>query len=65
MAKPAPAADTFVLSDENEVLWPMSGLGARAWAERSVEEIREVLREKPGVRFRQTESEGVRSVEGV
>jgi putative membrane protein len=57
MSKPAPTVDQFIMNDANEMLYPMSGLGGRAWAEKSVEEIREALGQKPGVRYRHTEPE--------
>lgn len=59
MAKAAPVVNDFVASDTNEVLWPLSTEGARAWADKSVEEIREALGHKPQMRYKHTESEGV------
>lgn len=59
MSKAAPTADEFVALDSNEVLWPWSTEGARTWADKSVEEIREALGQKPGLRYAHTESEGV------
>ncbi|KAJ4299823.1 hypothetical protein N0V90_005069 [Kalmusia sp. IMI 367209] len=59
MSKPAPRPDAFVFSDENEVLYPLSNLGGNAWADKSVDEIREALGQKPKVHFKHTESEGV------
>ncbi|KAK3215892.1 hypothetical protein GRF29_8g1404092 [Pseudopithomyces chartarum] len=58
MAKAAPVVNDFVASDTNEVLWPLSTEGARAWADKSVEEIREALGHKPQMRYKHTESEG-------
>lgn len=57
MSKPAPSVDEFIMNDANEMLYPVSNLGGRAWAEQSVEEIREKLAQKPGVRYRHTEPE--------
>ncbi|KAF1968873.1 membrane protein [Bimuria novae-zelandiae CBS 107.79] len=62
MSKPAPAPDAFLTSDDNEVLYPLSHLGGKAWADKSVEEIRAALGQKPRVHFKHTESEGVSAV---
>ncbi|KAJ4352205.1 uncharacterized protein N0V89_007552 [Didymosphaeria variabile] len=62
MSKPAPTVDEIVMSDHNELLYPISGLGGRAWAEKSVEEIREALGQKPSIKYRHTESEGADAV---
>ncbi|KAF2437572.1 UPF0187-domain-containing protein [Karstenula rhodostoma CBS 690.94] len=57
MSKPAPTVDEFIMNDANEMLYPLSNLGGRAWAEQSVEEIREKLAQKPSVRYRHTQPE--------
>ncbi|KAL1597694.1 hypothetical protein SLS60_008180 [Paraconiothyrium brasiliense] len=57
MSKPAPTVDDIVMSDHNELLYPINGLGGRAWAEKSVEEIRGALAQKPSIKYRHTESE--------
>lgn len=62
MSRPAPATDEFVLSDENELLYPLSHLGSKSWADKSVEEIREALGQKPKIHYPRTESEEVRKV---
>lgn len=57
MSKPAPTVDDFIMNDANEMLYPVSNLGGRAWAEQSVEEIREKLAMKPRLHYKHTESE--------
>jgi ion channel-forming bestrophin family protein len=62
MAKPAPVTDDFVLSDSNQLLYPLSHMAATGWADKSVDEIRQALGQKPKVHFHHTESEAVESV---
>jgi putative membrane protein len=62
MAKPAPESDDFVLSASNQLLYPLSHMSATGWADKSVEEIREALGQKPKVHFHHTDSEAVERV---
>jgi len=62
MSKPAPTTDAFILSPHNQLLYPLSPLGASAWADKSVAEIHEALGQKPKVHFKHTESEAVSRV---
>jgi putative membrane protein len=51
MSKVAPVFTDAMGRDENEVLYPLSHLGSKAWADKSVQEIREALAAKPGMHF--------------
>jgi putative membrane protein len=62
MSKPAPTTNDFILSPDNQPLYPLSHLSASAWADKSVAEIHEALGQKPKVHFKHTESEAVTRV---
>jgi putative membrane protein len=62
MSKRAPTTDDFLLSPDNQLLYPLSPLGASAWMDKSVDEIHEALAQKPKVHFHHTESEAVERV---
>lgn len=51
MARAAPAFPSVVSHDDNEVLYPLSHLGSKGWAAKSVGEIRDALATKPGLHF--------------
>jgi putative membrane protein len=52
MSRPAPDFSEALESEGNEVLWPLSHMGSKGWAEKSVGEIREALGAKPGLHHR-------------
>lgn len=49
MSRPPPATDTFIMNDENEVLYPLSDMSSNGWADKSVDEIRQALGQKPKI----------------
>jgi putative membrane protein len=51
MSRAAPKFADVVDSEQNQLLYPLSHLGANGWAEKSVEEIRDALAAKPGLHF--------------
>lgn len=46
-SNPAPQPDSFVKTSSNSILYPLSNLGYQAWENKSEEEIRAALRQKP------------------
>lgn len=59
MSKPPPSTDAMVNGAENQLLFPMSSMGGPAWAEKSVEEIREALAHKPKIHVSHKHTENV------
>jgi putative membrane protein len=55
MARAAPLSDAFVAHEANFPLYPLSHLGAKSWADKSVAEIRDALATKPGLHYPMTE----------
>jgi putative membrane protein len=60
MSRPAPDLSEALESEGNEVLWPLSHMGSKGWAEKSVGEIREALGAKPGLHYRGGSGEAVK-----
>ncbi|KAF2996262.1 hypothetical protein E8E13_004414 [Curvularia kusanoi] len=71
MSKPAPSVEEAVMHPDNMLLYPLSDMGSKGWAEKSVDEIRDALASKPGLHFplvehgekpqpRKSVSEGIR-----
>ncbi|PVH92425.1 UPF0187-domain-containing protein [Periconia macrospinosa] len=52
MATPPPRASSFLTSDENEPLYPLSPMSTNAWLSRSVEEIRGALGSRASMNLR-------------
>lgn len=48
-SSPAPNPDQFIQRAQNTLLYPLSNLGYQAWDSKTEEEIREALRQKPGL----------------
>ncbi|OCL11852.1 membrane protein [Glonium stellatum] len=66
-SRPALRSEEWIARAENAVLFPLSGLGYEAWGDRSVEQIREALRERPELavrKKREVEVERLASVRG-
>ncbi|KAH9861100.1 hypothetical protein IAQ61_010836 [Plenodomus lingam] len=55
MSRAPPLSDDFVPHQANLPLYPLSHLGSPAWAQRSVDEIREALAAKPGLHYPMSE----------
>ena len=51
MSRAAPLSDEFVGHEDNLPLYPLSHMGSRGWADKSVEEIRDALASKPGLHY--------------
>lgn len=51
MSRVAPSSDEFVAHEDNLPLYPLSHLGGRAWADKSVDEILDALAAKPGLHY--------------
>lgn len=51
MSRAAPLSEEFVASEDNLLLYPLSHLGSRSWAEKSVDDIRDALAAKPGLHY--------------
>ncbi|KAF2276578.1 UPF0187-domain-containing protein [Westerdykella ornata] len=51
MSRVAPSSDDFVVHEDNFPLYPLSHLGSKAWADKSVDEIRDALSAKPGLHY--------------
>jgi putative membrane protein len=49
MSKAAPKWENVVGKEENELLWPLSNMGVKGWADKSVQEIRDALESKPRI----------------
>lgn len=64
MSRRAPRSDEWVTRAENAVLFPPSHHGHRAWDVKSVEQIREALRERPELAVRKEEVEKLPVVGG-
>jgi putative membrane protein len=47
LSKPAPKWNQVVANEANELLWPLTEMGMKGWADKSVEQIREALEAKP------------------
>lgn len=55
MSRMPPSTDDFVAHEENFPLYPLSHLGSSAWADKSVDEIRDALASKPGLHYPMSE----------
>jgi putative membrane protein len=51
MSKVAPVFSNIADHDDNEVLYPLSHMGSKGWADKSVQEIRDALAAKPAMHF--------------
>lgn len=51
MSKSPPVFETVANSADNQLLYPLSHMGSSGWAEKSVDDIRDALRMKPGMHF--------------
>lgn len=51
MSRTAPVIDEFAMHSENMPMYPLSNIGSKGWADKSVDEIRDALASKPGMRF--------------
>ncbi len=51
MSRPAPQPDEFINHPENMIFYPMSDLGSKGWADKSVDEIRDALSTKTVMNF--------------
>ncbi|KAH7092413.1 Bestrophin, RFP-TM, chloride channel-domain-containing protein [Paraphoma chrysanthemicola] len=51
MSKAAPVWSQVIGREENQLLYPLSHMGSAAWADKSVDEIRDALATKPGMHF--------------
>ncbi|CAO2649923.1 Nn.00g012150.m01.CDS01 [Neocucurbitaria sp. VM-36] len=51
MSRVAPLSDEFVAHEDNLPLYPLSHLGSKGWADKSIEEIRDALASKPGLHY--------------
>lgn len=55
MSREPPSVDDFVAHEENFPLYPLSHLGSSAWADKTVDEIRDALASKPGLHYPMSE----------
>lgn len=51
MSRAAPLFDDFVTHEDNLPLYPLSHLGSKGWADKSIDEIRDALASKPGLHY--------------
>ncbi|KAF2124459.1 UPF0187-domain-containing protein [Dothidotthia symphoricarpi CBS 119687] len=51
MSRAAPVVGEFVMHEENMPMYPLSHMGSRGWADKSVDEIRDALAAKPGLHY--------------
>lgn len=55
MSRLPPSSDDFVAHEDNLPLYPLSHMGSRGWADKSVDEIRDALAAKPGLHYPMSE----------
>ncbi|KAH9862664.1 hypothetical protein J1614_010757 [Plenodomus biglobosus] len=55
MSRAPPVSDEFVAHEANLPLYPLSHMGSKGWAEKSVDEIRDALAAKPGLHYPMSE----------
>ncbi|KAL6706964.1 hypothetical protein ACN47E_004914 [Coniothyrium glycines] len=55
MSRLPPSSDEFVAHEDNLPLYPLSHMGSKGWADKSVDEIRDALAAKPGLHYPMSE----------